>query len=420
MLLQVLDSQGFTAAYDFVYLPIEFNKGTNFGYSFVNFVATEQARRFIEQCQGFNSWGLEHETGANMVWSSLQHLDAHVERYRNSPVMHPSVADDCKPVVFQNGVRVDFPPPTQKVQALRRLRTQRGTMKQLRWEENDQGAPCLNIEKCRKRDNAKKKAKKGGGKANASASSAPHPVDADRQGVKLREMAMPMYAGEPRRGQMYHSDTRLTGTPLSGSSTSSRGIWSTNTADESFGLSSFERLARSVTLPVSGTVSLDAAPDAALDKSIRSHPPTVDLRRVQIKATTAIQPPGFVDFSGSSDTSYFDRRQWQESHDTRERLYSYGLSVDTFSSRKESISHAKSAGCSDSISPSFLRTPDPTPAAGTAGIVFERHPSDGSDPVSPSPFFYRKRSTGTAPAAEYSSPAFISSVPAPFAEGGPA
>eukprot|EP00439_Symbiodinium_sp_Y106_P038344 s1688_g4.t1 len=39
---------------------------------------------------------------------------AHVERYRNSPVMHRSVPDEYKPVIFKNGVRKNFPRPTKK------------------------------------------------------------------------------------------------------------------------------------------------------------------------------------------------------------------------------------------------------------------------------------------------------------------
>ena len=42
---------------------------------------------------------------------------AHVERYRNSPVMHRSVPDEYEPVIFKNGVRKNFPRPTKKVKA---------------------------------------------------------------------------------------------------------------------------------------------------------------------------------------------------------------------------------------------------------------------------------------------------------------
>lgn len=48
-----------------------------------------------------------------------QGLEAHVERYRNSPVMHEDVPDTFKPVLFANGVRISFPLPTRKLRAPR-------------------------------------------------------------------------------------------------------------------------------------------------------------------------------------------------------------------------------------------------------------------------------------------------------------
>lgn len=168
-LLEALDTHGARAAYDFVYLPIDFrsggfrkeyNKGTNFGYAFVNFVEPAKAKHIIEQwghknencvLKSYQIWGVEHEKGyeTNVDWSDKQHYEWHVERYRNSPVMHQSVRDDCKPIVLENGVQKPFPAPTEKVKALRRLRTERGVVKELQWKETDDGVPQLDLEKCR-------------------------------------------------------------------------------------------------------------------------------------------------------------------------------------------------------------------------------------------------------------------------------
>merc|ERR1719291_1010051 len=63
--------------------------------------------------------------------------------------MHPSVRDDCKPIVLKNGERVEFPAPTEKVKALRRLRTHRGVVKELQWKVTDDGKSQLDLEKCR-------------------------------------------------------------------------------------------------------------------------------------------------------------------------------------------------------------------------------------------------------------------------------
>ena len=51
-----------------------------------------------------------------VCWSSaFQGLLEHVERYRNSPVMHMTIPDEHKPALFSEGVRVPFPEPTQLV-----------------------------------------------------------------------------------------------------------------------------------------------------------------------------------------------------------------------------------------------------------------------------------------------------------------
>merc|ERR1712066_571567 len=39
-------------------------------------------------------------------------MGQHVERYRNSPVMHESIPDEGKPIVLNAGVRMPFPLPT--------------------------------------------------------------------------------------------------------------------------------------------------------------------------------------------------------------------------------------------------------------------------------------------------------------------
>ena len=47
----------------------------------------------------------------------LQGLPAHIERFRNSPVMHESVPERCKPALFSGGRWVPFPPPTAAIRA---------------------------------------------------------------------------------------------------------------------------------------------------------------------------------------------------------------------------------------------------------------------------------------------------------------
>lgn len=69
---------------------------------------------------------MESDKIAQVCWSDpLQGLKAHIERYRNSPMMHESVDAKFKPMMFSNGARVPFPAPTKKLKPPR-MRHARG------------------------------------------------------------------------------------------------------------------------------------------------------------------------------------------------------------------------------------------------------------------------------------------------------
>jgi len=122
MLLQLMDSQGFSGQYDFVYLPMDFNSTASLGYAFVNLVVHANAKRFWACFDGWSKWTIPTKKKSHVTWGHpVQGLTANLERYRNSPVMHAAVPDEYKPVQFLNGRRVPFPPPTKKIQ-LPRLR----------------------------------------------------------------------------------------------------------------------------------------------------------------------------------------------------------------------------------------------------------------------------------------------------------
>jgi len=116
MLLQLLDSEGFFAQYDFVYLPIDFGTRSGFGYAFINLVDFDCAKSFWDHFHGFTAWSVPSTMVAEVTWSTThQGMEQHVSRYRNSPVMHQTMPDECKPIVLQQGRRVDFPPPTKSL-----------------------------------------------------------------------------------------------------------------------------------------------------------------------------------------------------------------------------------------------------------------------------------------------------------------
>lgn len=117
-LIALFKREGFKAEFDFVYLPMDFQKQTGLGYAFVNLVNWKVAERARQHFQGFCNWGVESDQVCETLWSDAQQgLAANIERYRSSPVMHESVPDVYRPLIFSKGVQITFPPPTKKIQA---------------------------------------------------------------------------------------------------------------------------------------------------------------------------------------------------------------------------------------------------------------------------------------------------------------
>jgi len=117
MFLELLNSEGFTGEYDFIYLPIDFARGCNLGYAFVNLVDPSLVPRFRLAFNGFSNWRLRTSKICQVTWSDQdQGFRANVKRYRNSPVMHPSVPESYRPCLFANGVQIPFPAPHGRLQ----------------------------------------------------------------------------------------------------------------------------------------------------------------------------------------------------------------------------------------------------------------------------------------------------------------
>eukprot|EP00928_Gymnodinium_smaydae_P055716 TRINITY_DN39203_c0_g1_i1.p1 TRINITY_DN39203_c0_g1~~TRINITY_DN39203_c0_g1_i1.p1 ORF type:complete len:340 (-),score=42.49 TRINITY_DN39203_c0_g1_i1:215-1234(-) len=117
-LLELLEDEGFAGSFDFVYCPMDFTSKCCLGYAFVNFVSASDAARCWEIFDGYHEWGTSSEKVCEVTWGDpLQGLEAHVERYRNSPVMHASVPQDWQPVIFKDGTQIEFPPPTKAIKA---------------------------------------------------------------------------------------------------------------------------------------------------------------------------------------------------------------------------------------------------------------------------------------------------------------
>jgi len=118
VLLGMLDHLGFAGEYDLVYVPVNFATEVGLRYAFVNAVSPASARRLWACFDGFQAWPMLCEEVCTVCWSEPhQGVSAHVERYRNSPVMHESVPESWKPALFQRGLRVPFPSPTRAIKA---------------------------------------------------------------------------------------------------------------------------------------------------------------------------------------------------------------------------------------------------------------------------------------------------------------
>mmetsp|Transcript_42865 Transcript_42865/g.133831 ORF Transcript_42865/g.133831 Transcript_42865/m.133831 type:complete len:411 (+) Transcript_42865:396-1628(+) len=116
MLLKMLDDEGFNSKYNFVYLPVDFKRMAGLGYAFVNMETHQAALEIWKHFDGFKKWALVSPKVCQVAWGEpLQGLESHIERYRNSPVMHSDVEEMFKPLVFRNGQRQPFPLPTKRI-----------------------------------------------------------------------------------------------------------------------------------------------------------------------------------------------------------------------------------------------------------------------------------------------------------------
>jgi len=125
MFLEELESQGFAGKFDFVYLPVGFEDGQNLGHAFVNFVSHQDAAQARESFEGFAAWAVAGEKPCEAVWREhCQGLAAHIKKYRNSAVMHESVPNENKPVLFKGGSQRAFPAATETIKAPKLRRSQ--------------------------------------------------------------------------------------------------------------------------------------------------------------------------------------------------------------------------------------------------------------------------------------------------------
>lgn len=118
--ISLLDSEGFAGKYSFAYLPIAFDTMTSLKYAFVDMISPEEAERFWKHFEGFSRWPVPSgpECVCQLEWNDKQQGVADlIERYRNSPVMHETVPEECRPLLMVEGHIAPFPAPTTSVKA---------------------------------------------------------------------------------------------------------------------------------------------------------------------------------------------------------------------------------------------------------------------------------------------------------------
>jgi hypothetical protein len=129
----MLDDEGFFGAYDFAHLPVDFQTKVGLGYALVNMVSHSEALRVQEHFDGFKRWPFPCENVCEVAWNGAhQGIALHIERYRNSPLMHESVPESYRPVLLENGLRIEFPAPTVRRIRPPRIRHQKNDMAHLK------------------------------------------------------------------------------------------------------------------------------------------------------------------------------------------------------------------------------------------------------------------------------------------------
>jgi len=116
-LTAILDEQGFEGCYDFAHVPVNLQNMEGLSYGLVNMTSNAVAQIVIEYFMDFH---ISATHICQVSWSRpLQGLAAHIDRYRDSSMLHESVPSEYQPAIYANGVHIEFPEPTKHVKAPR-------------------------------------------------------------------------------------------------------------------------------------------------------------------------------------------------------------------------------------------------------------------------------------------------------------
>jgi RNA recognition motif-containing protein len=129
-----LMARGYRGLFRFVYMPMNLRSNGSFGYAFVDFCSPAFALQLMEQLELLE----DEDKDWRAVWSRTQGITANVEFYRNSPLMHETIPEDCKPALYdEHGVQVPFPAPTKYIS---KPRIHHSTIKSMKKEQESRDA----------------------------------------------------------------------------------------------------------------------------------------------------------------------------------------------------------------------------------------------------------------------------------------
>jgi hypothetical protein len=119
---QTLDKEGFAGFYDFLFVPLNLRSNLCDGVALVNFRSSATAAEAYKLFESFSTWLVDSQQVSIPSWSEYdQGLDALIERYRNSPLMHRTVPETFKPAIFNAfGEISQFPDATRAVRKPRK------------------------------------------------------------------------------------------------------------------------------------------------------------------------------------------------------------------------------------------------------------------------------------------------------------
>lgn len=119
-LVDMIAEAGCASLCDFVYLPYDLLSKASVGHAYINLVNSDALATFWQVFDGYQRWVVPSTDVCQLKFNSTFQGHAEcVEKFRNSQLMHKSVPEEFKPLLFTGGVPVPFPAPTKMIRAPR-------------------------------------------------------------------------------------------------------------------------------------------------------------------------------------------------------------------------------------------------------------------------------------------------------------